>query len=64
MYLWKIAVLELKESGFVLYREGANHEICKNLATGEIVPLKRHDFDENDLRYIRKEIKNKKNGQH
>lgn len=59
MHPRKQAILDLKESGFTFYREGANHEIYKNLNTGEIIPLKRHDFNENDLRYIRKELKQK-----
>lgn len=64
MHPRKQAILDLKASGYILHREGANHEIYKNTSTGEIIPLKRHDFNENDLRYIRKEIKQKEQGRH
>lgn len=47
----------LQEAGFVFKRHGANHNIYFNVETKKIIPLKRHDFDENDLRYIEKEIK-------
>lgn len=64
MHPRKQAILDLKASGYIFYREGANHEIYKNHSTGEIIPLKRHDFNENDLRYIRKEIKQKGQRRH
>lgn len=64
MHPRKQAILELKDAKFFFYREGANHEIYKNDETGEIIPLKRHDFDESDLRYIRKEIKQRKERKH
>lgn len=51
------AVKELKASGYVLKRKGANHDIFYNDEKGCIIPLKRHDFDEDDLRYIEKEIR-------
>lgn len=51
------AITELNENGYYLKRNGANHDIYFNDQTKSIIPLKRHDFDENDLRYIRKEIK-------
>lgn len=53
----KKAEKALKEAGFVFKRHGANHDIYFNVKTKKIIPLKRHDFDENDLRYIEKEIK-------
>ena len=40
-------------------REGANHDIYYNAKLGTMIPIKRHDFDESDLRYIVKEIKQK-----
>ena len=55
----KQAIQALQGSGYRFHREGANHEIYKNPETGEVIPLKRHDFNENDLRYILKEIKQK-----
>jgi hypothetical protein len=51
-----IAVHELNQNGYYLKRNGANHDIFYNEETHSIIPLKRHDFNENDLRYIRKEI--------
>ena len=56
------AVEDLSASGYTLKRKGANHDIYYNAEIGCIIPLKRHDFDEDDLRYIQKEIRqNKKN---
>lgn len=57
MHPRKQAVGALTESGYRLHRQGANHEIYKNPDTGDMIPLKRYDFNENDLRYILKEIK-------
>lgn len=51
------AINELKQNGYYLKRNGANHDIFYNEQTKCIIPLKRHDFDESDLRYIQKEIK-------
>ncbi len=51
------AVTELEASGYVFKRHGANHDIYCNSEIGYIIPLKRHDFDESDLRYILSEIK-------
>ncbi|MBR7063792.1 MAG: hypothetical protein IKI31_01350 [Treponema sp.] len=47
----------LKESGYILKRHGANHDIYFNNTTKTMIPLKRHDFDESDFRYIKNEIK-------
>lgn len=46
-----------EQSGFLFKRHGANHDIYFNAKSGCMISLKRHDFDESDLRYIRKEIK-------
>lgn len=51
------AIQDLNAAGYMFKRNGANHDIYRNPETGRMIPLKRHDFDENDLRYIRKEIK-------
>lgn len=51
------AIADLKQNGYFLKRNGSNHDIYFNDQTKSIIPLKRHDFDENDLQYIRKEIK-------
>ncbi len=57
MHPRKKAVGALRGAGYRLEREGANHEIYKHPETGDIIPLKRHDFNDNDLKYILKEIK-------
>lgn len=51
------AVKELEDAGYAFARHGANHDIYFNAKTKTMISLKRHDFDEGDLRYIRKEIK-------
>ena len=55
-------LIDLKENGFQLKREGKKHSIFWNPETGQTIPVQRHDFDENDRRYILKEagIKKKK----
>ncbi len=52
----KTARRELKGKGYVLKRRGANHDIYFNPVKRKAIPLKRHDFNENDLNYIRKEL--------
>lgn len=56
----KIAIKELHQNDYFFKRSGANHDIYYNAELGLMIPLKRHDFDEDDLRYIRKEIKHNK----
>lgn len=51
------AIQDLNNAGYVLKRHGANHDQYYNSKLRKTIPLKRHDFDEDDLRYIRKEIK-------
>ena len=51
---------DLKRSGFEFKREGKKHSIYFNPKTGQTIPAKRHDFDENDRRYILKEAGIKK----
>lgn len=51
------AIEELNTSGFTFKRHGGNHDIYYNPEIGCIIPLKRHDFNENDLRYIKSEIR-------
>lgn len=51
------AIKLLNENGYEFRRSGANHDIYYNREFGLLIPLKRHDFDESDLRYIAKEIK-------
>lgn len=51
----KITVKELENNGFEFKRHGANHDLYYNPATKQTIPVKRHDFNENDMRYIFKE---------
>ena len=50
------AVKLLKNNGYVLKRNGASHDVYYNASLGAMITLKRHDFDDSDLRYIKKEI--------
>lgn len=45
----------LEANGFEQKREGKKHTIYWNPKTGQTIPVKRHDFDEDDRRYILKE---------
>ena len=56
------AIEDLNESGYIFKRNGGNHDIYYNAELGCMIPLKRHDFDEDDLRYIQKEIKQNRRG--
>lgn len=49
------AIKELEALGFVFQRHGTNHDIYRNPETRQSIPVKRHDFNENDARYILKE---------
>ncbi len=48
-------VKDLKNAGFVVLREGKKHTLYYNPNTDQTIPVKRHDFNENDRRYILKE---------
>lgn len=50
------AINDLKEAGFTQKTEGKNHTLYYNEELNVKIPLKRHDFDEDDLRDIRREI--------
>ena len=50
------AIKILERAGYILKRHGANHDIYYNPELHRAIPLKRHGFDKNDLRYIEKEI--------
>lgn len=52
----KIAEAELRAAGFYLDRHGANHDVWRNDSLRVSLTLPRHNFGENTLRYIRKEI--------
>lgn len=51
------AIKKLNEGGYFLKRHGGGHDIYYNAENRMSIPLKRHDFDEEDLSYIEKEIK-------
>ncbi len=51
----KKAERELKNHGYRFARSGGNHDIYKD-SKGHMIPLKRHDFNDNDLKYIIKEL--------
>ena len=53
----RIAIKTLNLNGYSFKRSGANHDIYYNPNTKYSIPLKRGHFDEDDLRYIIKEIK-------
>lgn len=57
MHPRKQAIKDLEQLGYVFKRHGARHDLYENPVTKHSIPIKRHDFDENDLRYIRKEAK-------
>ncbi len=52
----KQAIKELERAGYKFKRHGGNHDIYKNEVTHKAIPIKRHDFNENDLKYILREI--------
>ncbi|NCE66059.1 type II toxin-antitoxin system HicA family toxin [Pseudoflavonifractor sp. 524-17] len=47
----------LEDNGFLFMRHGGSHDIFFNPETRLTIPVKRHDFDEDDMRYILKEAK-------
>ena len=53
-------IKQLSASGYELKRHGANHDIYYNPQTHSTVPVKRHDFNENDMKYIFKEANNRR----
>lgn len=55
MNLRKQTIRDLDKAGYLLKRRGANHDIYYNPVTKSTIPVKRHDFNENDRRYILKE---------
>ena len=56
MNAYKRAIKALDNAGYFLKRHGGNHDIYFNAELRRAIPLKRHDFDEDDLHYIEKEI--------
>jgi predicted RNA binding protein YcfA (HicA-like mRNA interferase family) len=51
----QITIKNLVASGYYLKRNGANHDIYYNPETKSTIPVKRHDFNDNDMKYIFKE---------
>jgi predicted RNA binding protein YcfA (HicA-like mRNA interferase family) len=51
----KITISAMEQNGFEFKRHGANHDLYFNPITKQTIPVKRHDFNENDMRYIFKE---------
>ncbi|MDO4649388.1 MAG: hypothetical protein Q4B26_12130 [Eubacteriales bacterium] len=51
------AIKELETNGYHFERHGKKHAIYHSDEKNYSIPVKRHDFDEDDLRYILKEIK-------
>ena len=49
------AIQALKSNGYQRIR-AKKHEIYYNSELNRAIPLKNHDFNENDLKYILKEI--------
>lgn len=53
----KETIAILIDNGYIFARHGSNHDIYFNPETKTTIPVKRHDFDEDDMRYILKEAK-------
>lgn len=53
----KETIALLGEHGYIFARHGGSHDIFFNPETKVTIPVKRHDFDEDDMRYILKEAK-------
>mgnify|MGYP002627101196 CR=1 FL=1 len=51
------AIKALEENGYHFEAHGKNHDQYYNKETRYKISLKRHDFDQDDLRLIKKEIK-------
>ncbi|QUY17568.1 hypothetical protein GWP40_03685 [Treponema vincentii] len=51
MNAYKQAIRELKNVHYFLKRHSSNHDIYFNAEKSRSIPLQRHYFDEDDLRY-------------
>lgn len=56
----KEAISLLEQDGFLFARHGAGHDIYFHPGKKITIPVKRHDFDEDDMRYILKEARIKR----
>lgn len=54
------AIKELNREGYFFERHGSNHDMYYNPELKCSITVKRHQFTENTLRYIQKEIKHNK----
>lgn len=54
------AIQLLKENGYVFECNGGNHDKYYNASIKKTIMLKRHNFDENDVKYIEREIEQNK----
>lgn len=54
MNAYKQAIRELKNAHYFSKRHSSNHDIYFYAEKGCSIPLKKHYFDEDDLRYIKK----------
>lgn len=45
----------LEANGYVFKRQGGNHDVYFNPEAKRMIPVKRHNFDKNTMRYILKE---------
>ncbi len=55
MHPRKETIKILEKNSYELKRNGANHDIYYNPINHKTIPVKRHDFNENDKRCILKE---------
>lgn len=46
----KETIITLEGDGFILARHGANHDIYFHPEKRITIPVKRHDFDEDDIK--------------
>lgn len=53
----KQAIKALEDAGYVFDHHGGSHDVYKHITTGYVIPVARHNFRENTLRYILHEIR-------
>lgn len=51
----KITIKLLQENGYILSRHGGNHDIFFHPTLKTTIPVQRHNFNENTMRYILKQ---------
>ena len=45
----KITIAAMEQNGFEFKCHGTNHDLYFNPQTKQTIPVKRHDFNENDM---------------